>query len=237
LVVDDELTLQKLLKAALERHGYFVRLAATGLEALTILKRSSVDLILLDIMLPDKNGFEICQELRRTSDIPVVMLTALNRPEDVVRGFNLGADDYITKPFRMREVLVRIDAILRRVQWSAQRAVHDRFSLNGVSIDERSQTVTVRGKSVHLTPIEYRLLRYLMSRADRPIPKDELFQNVWGYAMAEGANLVEVAIRRLRSKIEVAPSHPQLVLTVHAVGYKFVASKTTTPSNAPDTAT
>lgn len=222
LVVEDEVTFQKLLSTSLERQGHTVTVAGTGAEALALLREKQIDLVLLDILLPDMNGFNICQELRTFSRVPVVMLTALNRTDDIVHGFNVGADDYITKPFRIREVQVRIQAILRRLRWHHSQLPGEMIRGGGISINERTQEVLVRGKNVHLTPIEYRLMRYLMERPNRPISKGELFQEVWGYNLTGGTNLVEVAIRRLRSKIEESPSQPKLIVTVHAVGYKFV---------------
>ncbi len=169
------------------------------------------------------SGFDVCHDVRKFSDVPVVMLTALNRTEDIVQGFSLGADDYITKPFSLREVQGRLEAILRRIRWIEARPLSDQFNLNGVILNERTQTVTAREREVHLTPIEFRLLRYLMHRPDRPISKEELFSQVWGYELVGGTNLVEVAIRRLRSKIEEDASLPKLIVTVHTVGYKFVS--------------
>jgi len=229
LVVEDDLALQKLIKVSLEKAGHTVTLASTGGEALHLVRRLPIELMLLDIMLPDMSGFEVCRMVRQFSDVPLVMLTALNRPEDIVYGFDLGADDYITKPFRMREVQVRIDAILRRLRWQEHRSLTGQIQLNGVTLNERTQEVTVRGALIHLTPIEYRLLRYLMTRADRPISKEELFEQVWGYELVGGTNLVEVAIRRLRGKIEEKPSQPRLIVTVHAVGYKFVSEPAPSP--------
>lgn len=223
LVVEDERAIQKMLKLSLERVGHTVSLAGTGADALHAIRYEPIELVLLDIMLPDMNGFDICREVRRFSDVPLMMLTALNRTEDIVQGFSLGADDYITKPFSLREVQGRIDAILRRIRWIEARPLSDQFLLNGVLLNERTQSVTVRGCEVHLTPIEFRLLRYLMQRPDRPVGKEELFSQVWGYELAGGTNLVEVAIRRLRSKIEQDPSQPMLVLTMHTLGYKFVS--------------
>lgn len=223
LVVEDERAIQKMLKLSLERIGHQVSLARTGTEALHMIRYEPIELVLLDILLPDMNGFEICREVRKFSDVPVVMLTALNRTEDIVQGFSLGADDYITKPFSLREVQGRIDAILRRIRWIEARPLSDQFNLNGVMLNERTQTVTARDGEVHLTPIEFRLLRYLMHRPDRPIGKEELFSQVWGYELVGGTNLVEVAIRRLRSKIEEDASNPKLIVTVHTVGYKFVS--------------
>lgn len=223
LVVEDERAIQKMLKLSLERVGHTVSLARTGTEGLHMIRHEPIELVLLDILLPDMSGFDVCREVRKFSGVPVVMLTALNRTEDIVQGFSLGADDYITKPFSLREVQGRIDAILRRIRWIEARPLSDQFHLNGIILNERTQTVISRGKEIHLTPIEFRLLRYLMYRPDRPISKDELFSQVWGYELVGGTNLVEVAIRRLRSKIEDDPSKPKLIVTVHTVGYKFVS--------------
>jgi DNA-binding response OmpR family regulator len=221
LVVEDEVAIQKMLRLALERVGHTVTIAATGADALTMLRDQPIELVLLDIMLPDMNGFDVCRRVRAFSDVPLVMLTALNRTEDIVQGFNLGADDYVTKPFSLREVEGRIEAILRRVRMVETRPLAEQITLNGVTLNERTQTVTVAGRQVHLTPIEYRLIHYLMQRPNRPISKIELFEQVWGYDLVGGTNLVEVAVRRLRNKVENDPSSPARILTVHAIGYKF----------------
>lgn len=221
LVVEDEVAIQKMLRLALERVGHTVTIAGTGADALEKLRSEPIELVLLDIMLPDMSGFDVCRRVRTFSDVPLVMLTALNRTEDIVQGFDLGADDYVTKPFSLREVEGRIEAILRRVRMVETRPLAEQVTLNGVNINERTQTVTVAGHPVHLTPIEYRLLQYLMHRPNRPISKMELFEQVWGYDLVGGTNLVEVAVRRLRNKVEDNPSSPTRILTVHAIGYKF----------------
>lgn len=222
LIVEDEIAIQKMLRLTLERAGHRIATADTGTDALQILSEEPVELVLLDIMLPDTNGFDVCRTIRTFSDVPIVMLTALNRTEDIVRGFDLGADDYVTKPFSLREIEGRIEAIIRRVHMLAQQQPTDQISLNGVTLNERTQTVTIRNTEINLTPIEYRLLHHLMVRADRPVSKRELFELVWGYDLTDGSNLVEVAIRRLRNKIEVTSSAPTHIVTVHAAGYKFV---------------
>jgi DNA-binding response OmpR family regulator len=221
LVVDDEEPLRNLLQISLQQKGYLVAIARNGREALEIVAERKIDLVLLDIMMPELDGFATCIELRKRSDIPVVMLTALNRPDDIVYGFNLGADDYITKPFTFREVEVRLQAILRRVYWSQERIEPSILTANEIVLNDDAHEVSVRGDLVHLTPIEYQLLRFLMTSPDRPISKDTLFQHVWGYDMAGGTNLVEVAMRRLREKIEKDPSQPVYLLTVRGAGYKF----------------
>jgi two-component system, OmpR family, response regulator RpaB len=222
LVVEDDIAIQKMLRLTLERIGHRVAVVGTGAEALQMLRSEPIELVLLDIMLPDTNGFEVCRKIRAFSDVPLVILTALNRTEDIVRGFDMGADDYVTKPFSLREIEGRIDAILRRVRMLAQQPLTEQISLNGVTLNERTQTVTIGDDLIHLTPIEYRLLQYLMQRADRPISKRELFEHVWGYGMTGDANLVEVAIRRLRNKVEETPATPARIVTVHTAGYKFV---------------
>lgn len=222
LVVDDEESLCTLLQISLERQEYRVLIARNGREALEVVAARKVDLVLLDVMMPVMNGFETCQELRKRTDVPIVLLTALNRPDDIVHGFSLGADDYITKPFIFREVEVRLQAILRRMNWNLERITQEQvIQVQDIVVNDDVHEVTVRGEIVHLTPIEYQLLRTLMNSPDKPVSKEDLFQSVWGYNIAGGTNLVEVAMRRLREKVEQDPSSPVYLLTVRGVGYKF----------------
>ncbi|MBK8051633.1 MAG: response regulator transcription factor [Anaerolineales bacterium] len=223
LVADDEPALCSLLQISLQRQGYHVTVVHNGKEALSALGAASAkfDLVLLDVMMPEMDGFTTCAEIRKERDVPIVMLTALNRPDDIIHGFALGADDYITKPFTFREVEVRLQAILRRVNWNQDRSSDQVVQVMDVALNDDVHEVTVRGELVHLTPIEYQLLRTLISAPDRPVSKEDLFQSVWGYNMAGGTNLVEVAMRRLREKIEDDPSNPVYLLTVRGVGYKF----------------
>ncbi len=222
LVVDDEDALCTLLQISLQRQGYRVVIAHNGREALDVVANRKVDLVLLDVMMPEMDGFTTCIELRKRTDVPVVLLTALNRPDDIVHGFSLGADDYITKPFTFKEVEVRLQAILRRMNWNQERVTQQQvITVQDVMVNDDVHEVTVRGDSVHLTPIEYQLLRTLMNSPDKPVSKEDLFQSVWGYNMAGGTNLVEVAMRRLREKVELDPSNPIYLLTVRGVGYKF----------------
>ncbi len=222
LVVDDEDALCTLLQISLQRQGYRVVIAHNGREALDVVANRKVDLVLLDVMMPEMDGFTTCIELRKRTDVPVVLLTALNRPDDIVHGFSLGADDYITKPFTFKEVEVRLQAILRRMNWNQERVTQQQvLTVQDVMVNDDVHEVTVRGEAVHLTPIEYQLLRTLMNSPDKPVSKEDLFQSVWGYNMAGGTNLVEVAMRRLREKVELDPSNPIYLLTVRGVGYKF----------------
>lgn len=224
LVVEDDVAVQKMLRLALERMDHSVTIAGDGNTALEIVRNNSIELVLLDIVLPDIDGFDVCRQIRSFSEVPILMVTALNRTEDIVHGFEVGADDYITKPFSLREIQGRIHAILRRINWLEQRPLSENIHNGAVHLNIRSQRATVRGKEVHLTPIEFRLLRQLMMRPDQPISKQDLFHEVWGYQVEGGANLVEVAVRRLRSKIEETPSDPKLIATVHAIGYKYVST-------------
>jgi DNA-binding response OmpR family regulator len=208
LVVDDEDALCTLLQISLQRQGYRVVIAHNGREALDVVANRKVDLVLLDVMMPEMDGFTTCIELRKRTDVPIVLLTALNRPDDIVHGFSLGADDYITKPFTFKEVEVRLQAILRRMNWNQERVTQQQvITVQDVMVNDDVHEVTVRGESVHLTPIEYQLLRTLMNSPDKPVSKEDLFQSVWGYNMAGGTNLVEVAMRRLREKVELDPSN------------------------------
>jgi len=222
LVVEDEEFLRNLLYVSLKREGFSVVLARDGVEAIEIFTQQQFDLILLDILMPRMNGFEFCVEIRKRSDVPIVMLTALNSPDDVVSGFELGADDFISKPFTFREVNARIQAILRRIGWSRERPSFLIMRYGDLILNDEEHLVIARGTEVHLTPIEYQLLHYLMSNVNRPVTKDKLFQEVWGYDFSGGTNLVEVAMRRLREKIESNPSDPEYLITVRGAGYKFV---------------
>lgn len=232
LVVDDEEPLRNLLRTSLLRAGYRVQVAKNGYEALEIFAQDQIDLVLLDVMMPEMDGFTTCTELRKRSDVPVVMLTALNRPDDIIYGFGLGADDYVTKPFTFREVEVRLQAIMRRLAWISERPASRLLTYGDLVVNDELHEVSLRGEPVHLTPIEYQLLRYLMETPDRPVTKYDLFKNVWGYEMAGGTNLVEVAMRRLREKIELDPSNPTYLLTVRGAGYKFSSQHDTALSPA-----
>jgi DNA-binding response OmpR family regulator len=221
LLVEDTAFVREAILETLVLEGHTVIEAASGREALAHFAKDAVDLILLDIVLPDMSGFEVCQTIRAQSDIPIVMLTALNHTDDILRGFELGADDYITKPFAPSELLGRISAIVRRLDWQDAKAGRAGFIFGDMALDEGLERATVAGQTVCLSPIEARLLRYLMEHPNRAISKEELFQEVWGYELAGGTNLVEAAVRRLRTKVEEMPSTPTRILTVHGLGYKL----------------
>jgi DNA-binding response OmpR family regulator len=223
LLAEDEVPLRNLIQLSLETTGHTVHPVSDGLEALDKFSQTTVDLVILDIMMPRLDGFRVCESIRRRSDVPIVMLTALGSVDDVVHGFELGADDYITKPFAFKEVEARIQAILRRIDRARNPTATQIIEIGDVMVDANTHQVTVRGRAIHLTPIEFQLLYYLMSRVGQPISKEQLFHEVWGYDVIGGTNLVEVGVRRLREKIEPDPSDPIFLITVRGRGYKFIS--------------
>ncbi|CAN5734488.1 response regulator transcription factor [soil metagenome] len=231
LVVDDNTDFRNLLRSALQQVGYVVKVANTGRAALNLCASCPIDLVVLDALLPDMDGFSVCSELRKRSHVPVVMLTALNSPEHIIRGFEIGLDDYIVKPCYWREVSVRLQAILRRCARYTERMPSSTSTNPDIVLNDAYHEVWVRGALVNLTLTEYQLLRYLMSQPNKPTSKVELSQMVWGYAMPHKTNFIEVSIRRLREKIEVEPSQPHYVRTVSRVGYQFNLQPQNTCSN------
>lgn len=221
LVAEDDAALRNLLVMSLENIGYRVSGAVDGAQALDLFLKEPVDLVILDIMMPNMSGLEVLEEIRRRSNVPVIMLTALNRPEDVVVGLEKGADDYIPKPFTFKEVEARVKAVLRRVRWLKEARPPAILHGCGVRVDAALRRVYVDERPVDLSLTEFDLLYYLLSHRGRPVPKEELFREVWGYEYTGASNVVEVAIRRLRSKVERNPARPRRILTVRGIGYKF----------------
>lgn len=221
LIAEDEAPLRNLVRMSLEASGHQVVTASDGQEALDLFFSQPFDLVVLDVMMPHVDGFDVCSEIRLHSDVPIILVTALGSTDDMVRGFELGADDYIAKPFSFREVQARIHAILRRNQWIQERRTAPILHNGPVALDIAAQQASVAGRPIHLTPIEFKLLYTLMASAGKVITKNDLFVDVWGYEFIGGTNLVEVTIRRLREKIEADPSQPVYILTVRGRGYKF----------------
>ncbi len=197
--------------------------AANGEEALRSVEHDKPDLVLLDIMLPDSDGFELCKEIRRFSDVPIVMLTARAGEVDKVRGLEMGADDYVTKPFSHLELLARVRAVLRRYE-SQLPAVGEVFESGDLRIDFASRTVSVRGRPVRLTPTEYSLLYHLTRNAGRVLPHHTLLAKVWGREYADEIDYLKVYVRRLRQKLEGDPETTGHIVSERGVGYKFVAA-------------
>ncbi|RRR72889.1 MAG: DNA-binding response regulator [Candidatus Viridilinea halotolerans] len=221
LVADDDPSIATLIQLTLNDPRYEVVAAAHGLEALTLFGKQSFDMVILDVMMPYVDGFDACQRIREQSDVPIVILTSRDGTDDVVHGFELGADDYITKPFRTAELLARVESILRRVEGYTSRRAPPVVRVGPIEIDEPRHRVTVRGQEVNLTPMEFELLYFLAANASQVFDRETLFREVWGYEYVGETNLVDVCVRRLREKIEETPSRPRLIVTIRGVGYKL----------------
>lgn len=235
LIADDEAMMLQLLSMSLQRLGYNVVTAQNGLEAVDAFDRHVFDLVLLDVLMPGMDGFAACAEIRKRSDVPVVMLTALSRPDDIVRGLEIGADNYIVKPFTFKEVEAKLRAILRRTNFQNNQYVFQIIERGDIRLNSEIHQVTVGGNAVELTGTEFQLLHFLMTHSDQTVSKEELLEAVWGYDSTDGSNLVEVAISRLRKKIEKDPSRPDRLLTVRGIGYRFSSAKSFKSEPTPTT--
>ena len=217
LVVDDDRELLGLISFALRQAGYLVIEAADGLEAVAAFEREQPDLALLDVNLPGLNGFEVCRRIREQSAAPIMMLTVRSAEEDDVKGLDLGADDYLTKPFSPRTLLARVRALLRRSEGERSAAP---VESGDVTLDVERQSVSVRGgEPVHLTALEFRLLQYLAANAGHTISLERLTNHVWGYRGMGDRQLLKQLVYRLRQKVESDPAEPQHIVTVAGVGY------------------
>ena len=225
LVVEDEKAIADIVAFNLMREGYEVITAYDGLEGLKFALEDGVDLILLDVMLPGMDGFEICRRVREKSNVPIIMLTAREEETDKVLGLEIGADDYITKPFSMRELMARNHANLRRTATEqrppAQPVSTADLVCGEIEVFFNAHEVRCRGKVLDLTAREYEILRYMASNANRVIPREELMEKVWGYEYYGDLRAVDVAICRVRDKVEEDPSSPKYIITRRGVGYLF----------------
>ncbi len=229
LIVEDEPSLQETLAYNLERDGYEVLTAADGLEALRLARSQQPDLILLDIMLPGMNGIEVCRTLRREMNVPILMLTARAEEIDRVVGLEVGADDYVSKPFGMRELLARVRALLRRARMQSEGLEpaaetverHKNLVLGDLVIDIDRREVLLGGESVLLRPKEYELLLFLARNRGIVLSRDLILERVWDWNYSGDSRTVDVHIRWLREKLEEDPSNPQRILTVRGIGYRF----------------
>jgi DNA-binding response OmpR family regulator len=220
LVVDDEEAVQRMLTFPLEREGYRVVTAADGETALERFASERPDLVLLDVMLPGMDGLEVCRRIRAGSSVPIVMLTARDDEIDKVLGLEIGADDYVTKPFSLAELRSRIRAVLRRAQLRPSED-SDRVAVDGVVLDASRRTVEVDGTSVQLTYVEFEILRTLMRSPGRVYTRQNLLEAVWDSADYREPRTVDVHVRHLREKIERDPAEPDRIQTVRGVGYRF----------------
>jgi len=219
LVVDDESNILRFVRANLRASGFEVASATTGTEALSKFTTEKPDIIILDIMLPEMDGFEVCRQIRQVSDVPIVMITAKGDMQDAVEGLNAGADDYVTKPFAVEELLARVNAVLRRSQNDFCQPSPDQIKLGSLYIDMAQRRVYINGEAVHLTPTEFKLLIYLASHVDKVVPHDEILEVIWGNEYRECTHYLRVSIGRLRQKIEIDPGNPEYIVTCSGVGY------------------
>jgi two-component system, OmpR family, KDP operon response regulator KdpE len=225
LVVDDEPRMRRFVRMNLDLEGYEVLEADNGLQALDRVRDDMPDMVLLDVAMPELDGFETLEHMRETSSVPVIMLTVKNDEEDRIRGLDLGADDYITKPFSPRELLSRIRAVLRRVEPSKTGGEEPLMIDEELQIDFPRRTVIARGEHIKLRPTEYRLLLHLVENAGWIVPQETLLAKVWGPEYRDDNQLLRLYITYLRKKIEPDPATPRYILTERGVGYQFVDYK------------
>lgn len=225
LIVEDELTLQETLAYNLEHQGYKVITASDGNRALELARESEPDLILLDIMLPGMDGFEVCRIIRQEMTVPILMLTARDDEIDRVVGLEVGADDYLTKPFSMRELIARVKALLRRIRIMESKNVkeeeHKTFQFANLRIDESRHEVLLEEQPLNLKPKEYDLLLYLARHRGLILSREQILEEVWGWDYFGDSRTVDVHIRWLREKIEVDPANPKRIITIRSAGYRF----------------
>jgi DNA-binding response OmpR family regulator len=222
VVADDDPQLLRLMTRNLEFEGYQVLAVSDGQQALEQIQTHSPDLVLLDVMMPRMDGFTVCHRVREFSAVPIILVTARGQDQDKVRGLDLGADDYLTKPFSVDELLARVRAVLRRAQFTSHeqaRALRTTATIGDLVIDYAQHLVTMRGKEITLTPTEYHLLAYLAQNAGRVVTQDMLLEQVWGAEYIGESHMLQVNINRLRRKLEVDPTHPHYILTKVGVGY------------------
>lgn len=221
LYADDDYDSQQSVFLVLEDAGMHVVFAENGSKALELWRSNPIDLVVLDVMMPEMDGLETCQMIRKESSVPIILLTARGREEDIIRGFDAGADDYVVKPFRPRELVARIGSLLRRATgrtWMSRKQI----SFDNIILDLEARCVIQRDRQVDVSPMEFRLLKYLMQNAGNVVSKEDLLHDVWGYAASSGdMNLIEATIRRLRQKVESDPSRPRYIQTVWGAGYRF----------------
>lgn len=227
LVVEDDPAIREALSYNLGREGYEVQAVADGVKALEAARSSSPDLVVLDLMLPELDGFDVTRSLRKESNVPILMLTARDDEIDRVLGLELGADDYLTKPFSMRELLARVKAMLRRVRLAKEEAEpqkanrEKRLISKNLEIDLFRHEVSLDGKVIELKPKEYDLLGFLMHNRGQIFSREQLLEQVWGWEFSGGSRTVDVHMRWLRSKIEKDAENPTRIVTVRGVGYRF----------------
>ncbi len=222
LICDDDRDIRNALEIYLSAEGYTIKQAANGAEAVELIEQGGIDLVLMDIMMPVTDGISATAAIRKKSNIPVIMLSAKSEDSDKVLGLNIGADDYITKPFNPLEVTARVKSALRRYhQLGAAKAEDESLRLGGIELSDREKKVTVDGEAVSLTPTEYEILKLLMSRPGTVFSPQSIYRTVWDEAPFNSDNTVAVHIRHLREKIEINPAEPRYITVVWGQGYKM----------------
>jgi two-component system response regulator RegX3 len=221
LVVEDEESFSDALSYMLRKEGFEVSVAPTGTAALTQFDRTGADIVLLDLMLPEMSGTEVCRQLRQRSAVPIIMVTARDSEIDKVVGLEIGADDYVTKPYSPRELVARIRAVLRRQSAEAAEVTTPTLAAGPVRMDVERHVVTVEGASVQLPLKEFELLELLLRNAGRVLTRGQLIDRVWGADYVGDTKTLDVHVKRLRSKVEPEPSAPRYIVTVRGLGYKF----------------
>ncbi|HEY9557082.1 MAG TPA: response regulator transcription factor [Acidimicrobiales bacterium] len=227
LVVEDEDSFVDALTVGLKREGFRVKVARDGAEALDLFDAVRPDLVLLDVMLPKISGIDVCRELRRRSSVPIIMVTAKGSEIDTVVGLEVGADDYVTKPYRLRELVARMRAVLRRRSADAGAGAlgSEALEVGDVALDPERHEVVIRGDSVQLPLKEFELLEILLANAGRVLPRDTLIDRVWGTDYVGDTKTLDVHVKRLRAKVEPDPANPTRIVTIRGLGYKYEAPR------------
>lgn len=221
LVVEDEESFVEALNIGLVREGFRVQVARDGVEALDLFDAVRPDLVLLDVMLPKVSGIDVCRELRKKSSVPIIMVTAKGSEIDTVVGLEVGADDYVTKPYRVRELVARMRAVMRRTEHRDDDLTQDAMSVGDVSLDPEKHEVRIRGEVTALPLKEFELLHVLLFNAGRVMTRDQLIDQVWGSDYVGDTKTLDVHVKRLRAKVETDPSTPERIITIRGLGYKF----------------
>jgi DNA-binding response OmpR family regulator len=221
LIIDDDADLARIVQLSLDREGYQTVIATSGLEGLQEAYRVQPNLVILDIMMPGMDGWEVCRRLVEISNVPILMLTAKGTEADIVKGLQLGADDYLTKPFSVAELVARVQALLRRAASQSQTDRSSIFSIGNLTIDLNRRLVMRDGELVDLTPTEFKLLECFVTHKDRVLPHRFLLTEVWGPEYIDETNYLKLYVRYLRRKLEEDPADPQLIVTEWGIGYRF----------------
>jgi len=226
MVVDDDVRILQLIRRILEAENYGVLSSSNGQDALAMFNRRMPDLVLLDIMMPGMDGYAVCNKIREVSNVPIIMITAKDQNRDVVEGFDLGADDYITKPFSPKELIARIKAVMRRTK-KKNKPTEPYFENDDLRIDFTRLRVSVKGRDVNLSSTEYKLISFLARNAGRLVPAEQILTKVWGKEHIKKTHLLQVNVARLRSKLKDSPKNPRYILTKSGMGYMVKSSKPT----------